>query len=410
MKVSFHIVNSYDSNIIKEKIKKAVDNIGGFSNFFSNDDKILLKPNLLASDSPETGVVTHPIFFEVVIQFFIEESKSNNLSLQIACGDSPAVSSGVKVAKDCGILQVCEKYNIPFIEFKEKVTINGSKNNIIKNFEVSKEALEFDKIISLPKLKNHGLTVFTGGVKNLFGCIPGKTKAYYHTRFADSVIFSKMLVDLSDSLKTGICIMDGIIAHEGHGPRGGNPIKLGYLIVGENPFIVDLLASTLVGYNPEQIPFLKYYSEKHKVSLDIKDHEIYGDKLIFRKDFKRISSFKSSTIPSKFRKGFIYNNIISSKPVFSRSKCIFCMQCYNICPTNPKSIKIVTKKANYNKESFEENYNDLNQTNKIEKNNIKKLIYNYDTCIRCFCCQEICPNKAINIKHSIVGKILKKLR
>lgn len=387
MKVSFHIVNSYDSNIIKENIIKALDNIGGFSNFFSNDDKILLKPNLLASDSPETGVITHPIFFEGFVKFLLEESKKNNIKLNISCGDSPAVSSGIKVAKDCGIFQICEKYNIPFIEFKEKTQLEGNKKNIIKNFEVSTEVLNFDKIISLPKLKNHSLTVFTGGIKNLFGCITGKTKAYYHTRFPDSVIFSKMLVDLADSLKTGICIMDGIIAHEGDGPRGGNPIKLDYLIVGENPFIVDLLASTLVGYEPEQIPFLKYYSEKHNVSLNIKDHQIFGDNLIFRKDFKRIQIYKKSSIPKRFRKGFIYNNIISSRPVFDRSKCILCMQCYNICPTNPKSIKLING-----------------------KNNIMKLIYNYNTCIRCFCCQEICPHKAINIKHSIVGKILKKMK
>lgn len=418
MKVSFHLVESYDSDIIKEKIVKALENVGGFTRFFSDNDKILLKPNLLASDNPETGVTTHPIFFEGIIKFLQQESKKNNIKLNISCGDSPAVSSGTKVAKDCGILQVCEKYNIPFIEFKEKLTINGNPKNIIKNFEISSEVMEFDKIISLAKLKNHSLTVFTGGVKNLFGCIPGKTKAYYHTRFADSVIFSKMLVDLADSLKTGICIMDGIIAHEGHGPRGGNPIKLGYLIVGENPFIVDLLASTLVGYNPQQIPFLKYYSEKHNVSLYIKDHEIFGENLVFRNDFKRISSYKTSTIPSRFRKGFIYNNIISSKPVFDRSKCILCMQCYNICPTNPKSIKIMTKKISTNNKAItkgnnniENNYNnDSSQSNQIGKNNVERLKYNYDTCIRCFCCQEICPNKAINIKHSIVGKILKKLR
>ncbi len=445
MKVSFYNVNDYDVELIKEKLIQAVENLGGFKNFFSNNDKILLKPNLLASDNPDTGVVTHPLFFEAVIKFFKEEAKLNSFQLEIACGDSPAVSPSIKVAKDVGIFQVCQKYNIPFIEFKEKVQINGDKKNIIKNFEIASEVLTFDKIICLPKLKNHSLTIFTGGMKNLFGVIPGKTKAYLHTRFPDSVLFSKMIVDLADSLKTGLCFMDGIIAHEGEGPRGGNPIKLGYVIVGENPFIVDLLASTLVGYNPENIPFLKYYSEKHQVSLDIDSHQLSGDQLIFRKDFKRISFYKKTTIPKRFRKGFFYNYLISSRPFIDTKKCVLCLQCYNICPTNPKSIQIIGDKFHLEKNEFNKSENtsikeigkkDFNNIeninlkeikdyrlretegyrpketeetdNKLKK--IKKLKYNYNTCIRCFCCQEICPHKAIEIKTSIVGKLLKSLK
>ncbi|MFN3412338.1 MAG: DUF362 domain-containing protein [Exilispira sp.] len=435
---SFFYIENYDSDMIKSKLITGIQKIGGFSKFFKDNEKILLKPNLLASDNPETGVITHPIFLEGVIKFFLSQIKENNINLTLACGDSPAISSAKKVAREAGIYQICEKYNIPFIEFIHKTTLNidkasninlnnlsingfDSKNNsnrtqsknIIKNFDISKEILEYDKIISLPKLKNHSLTLFTGGIKNLFGCIPGKTKAYYHTRFPDSVLFSKMLVDLADSLKTGICIMDGIIAHEGHGPRGGNPIKLGYIIIGENPFIVDLLASTLVGYDPAQIPFLKYYSEKHGVSLNIKDHEISGDSLVFRKDFKRISTYKKTVIPEKYRKGFFYNYLISSRPSFDRKKCILCMQCYNICPTNPKSISIL------NKHRIKDSYKDANNSQSeqnIERANIDynhknklKLKYNYDTCIRCFCCQEICPEKAIIIKHSPVSKILRKL-
>ncbi|MCX8058618.1 MAG: DUF362 domain-containing protein [Spirochaetes bacterium] len=391
MKVVFYNIEEYDSDIISTKIKEGLDFLGGFKNYFSNGDKVLLKPNLLASDSPSTGVITHPVFFEGVVKFFIEEIKKNQLNIELSCGDSPAIASPLKVSKDSGIYEVCKKYNVPFIEFKNKYVIKGSNKNVIKIFEVAEEIKDKNKIVSLPKLKNHSLTVFTGGIKNLFGVIPGKIKAYYHTRFPDSILFSKMIVDLADSLNTSICIMDGIIAHEGHGPRGGNPIKLGYLILGENPFVVDLLATTLVGYIPEKIPFLKYFSEKHNVSLNIFDtkaYQIYGDKLNFRKEFNKIHLYRENVIPSKFRRGFFYNNIVSSKPYFIRKNCILCMECYNICPTNPKSII---------KEKLK----------KIENKII--LRYNYNTCIRCFCCQEICPQKAIEIKHSFVSKLLKNL-
>jgi|YNPMSStandDraft_2_1061718.scaffolds.fasta_scaffold00003_109 uncharacterized protein (DUF362 family)/NAD-dependent dihydropyrimidine dehydrogenase PreA subunit len=388
MKVAFFYVKDYDIFLIEEKIKKGIDLIGGYNSYFNKDEKILLKPNLLSSDDPEKGVITHPIFFEAVVRYF------KNQSANIKVGDSPAISSSLKVAKESGILEICEKYNIDFIEFKEKVTIKGNPQNIVKSFEISKEILCFDKIVSLPKLKNHSLTIFTGGIKNLFGVIPGKTKAFMHTRFPDPLVFSKMIVDLADSLKTGICIMDGIIAHEGQGPRGGNPIKLGYLIIGENPFIVDLLAVKLVGYNPKDIPFLAYYSQKHNVSLSLEDHRIYGDNLLFNNNFKKISIDKIHFSSKILKNSFIYNKI-SSKPYFVRKKCTMCLECLNICPTKPKSILLKEKKVNFIK-------------GKIFNKN-KYLKYNYNTCIRCFCCQEICPSKAIKIKDSIVSKILRKI-
>jgi len=72
-----------------------------------------------------------------------------------------------------------------------------------------------------------------------------------------------------------------------------------------------------------------------------------------------------------------------------------CLECLNICPTKPKSILLKEKKVNFIK-------------GKIFNKN-KYLKYNYNTCIRCFCCQEICPSKAIKIKDSIVSKILRKI-
>ena len=33
-------------------------------------------------------------------------------------------------------------------------------------------------------------------------------------------------------------------------------------------------------------------------------------------------------------------------------------------------------------------------------------IYNYDNCIKCFCCQEICPESAIQLKTPFLRKII----
>jgi len=40
--------------------------------------------------------------------------------------------------------------------------------------------MEADVVINLPKLKSHMQLTLTMGVKNLFGCVPGKMKAWWH--------------------------------------------------------------------------------------------------------------------------------------------------------------------------------------------------------------------------------------
>jgi uncharacterized protein (DUF362 family) len=37
-----------------------------------------------------------------------------------------------------------------------------------------------DVVINLPKVKSHMQLTLTLGVKNLFGCVPGKMKAWWH--------------------------------------------------------------------------------------------------------------------------------------------------------------------------------------------------------------------------------------
>ena len=81
------------------------------------------------------------------------------------------------------------------------------------------EALAADGIVSLPKLKTHGMVRVTGAVKNQFGCIPGLLKGEFHARMPDVDLFGQLLVDLNLYLRPRLFVMDGIIAMEGNGPR-----------------------------------------------------------------------------------------------------------------------------------------------------------------------------------------------
>ena len=69
------------------------------------------------------------------------------------------------------------------------------------------------------------MATFTGGVKNLFGIIPGVSKAEYHFKMPEIKDFTDALVDICEYAKPTLTIMDGIIGMEGEGPSAGIPRK-----------------------------------------------------------------------------------------------------------------------------------------------------------------------------------------
>jgi len=86
---------------------------------------------------------------------------------------------------------------------------------MIEKVYLSRIARDSDVIINLPKLKTHSLTVFTGGIKNMYGTIPRGYRTRFHYEYMRIEDFSQMLTDVFSVIKPHLNIMDGIIAMEG---------------------------------------------------------------------------------------------------------------------------------------------------------------------------------------------------
>ncbi|HBQ98630.1 MAG TPA: thylakoid-associated protein, partial [Cyanobacteria bacterium UBA11691] len=120
---------------------------------------------------------------------------------------------------------------------------------------LSKEAMDADVVINLPKIKAHQQLTMTLGVKNLFGCVPGKMKAWWHMQAGKSPQeFGAMLVETARTIAPNLTILDGIIAHEGNGPMRGIPRFLGILGASEDVFALDLNVLEILGVDPMEVP------------------------------------------------------------------------------------------------------------------------------------------------------------
>jgi uncharacterized protein (DUF362 family)/Pyruvate/2-oxoacid:ferredoxin oxidoreductase delta subunit len=368
----------YDETAVYEAVGRGLALLGGAGRFVQPGETILLKPNLLVFSTPGQAVTTHPAVFGAVARHL--QAAGAHLSY----GDSPAFGRTVDVARFCGLAEVASQLEIPLADFGAGQTVSFPEGGLAKKFSIAEGVLAADGIVSLPKFKTHGLTRFTGSVKNQFGCIPGLLKSEFHVRLQDQERFCQMLVDLNRLLHPRLYVMDGIVAMEGNGPRGGDPRTMSVLLLSDDPVALDATACRMIDLDISLVPTNTWgeawgLGQAHQV-------EILGDPLesFAAPDFSA-NRQKGSTTGEPGRLSGLLKQWLVPRPAIQPANCTRCGTCVQACPVSPKAVDF--RSANGRKQPPS---------------------YDYGLCIRCYCCQEMCPERAIEIETPLLGRLIRR--
>ncbi|MCS6813942.1 MAG: DUF362 domain-containing protein [Cyanobacteria bacterium] len=245
--VSLVRCQSYDRTELQSSLEILLAPLGGMTSVVKPGDRVLLKPNLLTGARPGKEAITRPEVVYAVAKAVLDAGGKPFL------GDSPAFGSAHGVAKSGNYLPLMAELGVPIVEFhgKRYETVSDSFNHLL----LSKEALEADVVINLPKVKSHMQLTLTLGVKNLFGCVPGKMKAWWHMEAGKSSDrFGDMLVETAKAIQPDLTILDGILGHEGNGPSGGEPRSLGLLAASTDVFALDRAIVDVLQVDPATVP------------------------------------------------------------------------------------------------------------------------------------------------------------
>lgn len=371
--VSITRCKDYEREHVKEALSEALSPLGGMGTFIEPGSRVLIKPNLIAGTPPERGATTHP----EVLRAVIEEVRS--VGGKPIVGESPGFESFHVAASKSGLLEVLEEMGVDAAPFETSRNVPLSPGHIVTSLPIAEPVVDADAVISLPKLKSHGLVMYTGCVKNMFGVICGSQKGKYHLRFQDRELFSTLLAEIYATAKPTLSILDGIIGMDGNGPRNGDPFDLGIIMAGSDGVAIDAVACSIVGINPVESPPLRIASEKGYGTIDLGNIDIYGPSI----EELQVQGFRvpKAARPSMRQRlmsgetGRVLRNWFTTRPSVVRNSCRGCRVCARACPADAIEIR----------------------------NGVAHM--DYDKCIRCYCCQELCEYGAITLKTPPLARI-----
>lgn len=240
--------NSYNETVIKKSIARQFELLGGIDNFVSRGERVLIKPNLIAPRPASCAAQTDG----AVILATAKLLKDAGAKPFVA--DSPAWKNTEACLQALGIDQSLKKLGIDFTD------MNKPKRHMIASghIGISTVALEADKIVNLPKFKAHQQLGATFAIKNMFGCVCGKEKAFRHFSHGKSCDkFSEMLIGIYELLAPAVTIVDGVVAMEGMGPLSGTPKEVGFIIGSADPVACEIICCDIVNFNPKDMPIIQ---------------------------------------------------------------------------------------------------------------------------------------------------------
>jgi len=163
-------VGDYRDEDVLEAVRRQFELLGGLDRFIARGDRVLLKPNFIVPRRRELAAQTDPAVILAVARLV------KDFGARPFVGDSPAWGNFESCLQALELAEPLRRLGVPFgpLDRPRRLRIDGSLVSI------SRVALDADRIINLPKFKAHQQLGATFAVKNMFGAVCGKQKAFWH--------------------------------------------------------------------------------------------------------------------------------------------------------------------------------------------------------------------------------------
>jgi len=296
-----------------EATKKVIDLLGGMEKFINQGDIIFLKPDL----STPIGVPasTDPLVIGTISKLCLDCGAE-----KILIGDNPfgGVSSK-NLYKYTGLGEYLKDLGVE-LKYLEKEVFESVKvpnPNVLKKVKLPKCVLNSDKLISIPTMRTDILSDVALSIRNLHGLLPDEQ---YFAIYKERIHYG--LIDILKVVKPDLIIIDSFIGGEGQGPFTLSGIETMFNLGSSDPVAIDSVATSIMGYNPENIKHLKLAQVQNLGVAELDQIKIIGDK-IRRFEFKKAKLLPDNNNLLEIQRGKCCSGCLASFRIFSDLMTIF---------------------------------------------------------------------------------------
>jgi uncharacterized protein (DUF362 family)/ferredoxin len=224
---------------------------------------VVLKPNLNANMNALTGNTTDLRLLAALLSWLKDRGRQN-----IAVGEgtnSGFYRNRISVITRLKVDELCRHFGVTVLD------LNYSRPHLIEFEHGAKaqaawevvDAAQRGLLINLPKLKTHFEMTMSVCLKNLMGTLVGQeNKKKTHLSLAGNILM------LNQAVRPQLHIVDALVAMEGLGPTRGTPLRLDAVLVGRDPYLIDLACAALAGFDHRDIPTLKLAEERGLITAE----------------------------------------------------------------------------------------------------------------------------------------------
>ncbi len=233
---------------IAAMVAAVVDQLGGMGRFVSQDDRVVVKPNIGWDRTPAQAADTHPEVVKALVVLALEAGAASVAVFDRPCNEERRCyhNSGIKPALDA---MDDRRVRCEYMDDRRFVPVTIERGRALSEWEFYKDALEADCYINMPVAKHHGLTGLTLGLKNVMGVIGGRRGRIHHN-------IAQNLADLNTVMRPALTVVDATRILLRNGPQGGrleDVAQKNTVLASVDPVAADAYATTLFDRAPGEI-------------------------------------------------------------------------------------------------------------------------------------------------------------
>jgi uncharacterized protein (DUF362 family) len=264
-----------------ESVRKAVDLAEGLDGL-RNRARVFIKPNIVfwtrSVQIPKWGVITTSRVIEDVV-YLLKEHGIDDITIGegTVMYDPKDRETAAHAFETLGYGSLEKRFGVKSINIFdrpfEKVDLGGG---VELNFNA--DILHSDFVVNLPVLKTHAQTMVSLGIKNFKGMIDIKSRKKCHSADPEKNLHY-WISKLANAMPPSLTILDGIYTNERGPAFEGRMRRSDLLVASRDVLSADKVGSTILGYQPSQVPHLVHAAGEKGRTADLSDLEIVGENI-----------------------------------------------------------------------------------------------------------------------------------